>query len=726
MDILVHSLIGWKDPERPNRFASIERVLWIAPKRDIVYTIRIDMKKGLPQPRLMRHLHDDLEDQRAEVMTANPFPHLQRDETSLSDAERVSRDRIYGVLGPIFETYSEALLLKKKRGTLVAKIMTEHNWKKKEIYKYLRRWWQGGCIKNCFLPHWHDRGGKGVRKSCTPDKKRGRPRDDWKCNRTSDAGINVDENVRRRIVRGLKEFLKPGVFFTQAWEDTKRKHFVQEMVLQNGIWVPQLWKSLPTIEQARYVHQQKFLDETKKLITKVGVHRFNLQHRALLGNTARLVIGPGSLYQIDATVGDIYLRSQLDPARIIGRPVIYLVVDVFSRMIAGFAVLMEGPSWMGAMQALEHAFCDKVEFCAELDITITPEDWPCQGLPESILADNGEFLGYNAETLVQLGIPVHLAAPLRPDWKVLVERYFRIVHEHIQWVPGYIHPDRERGDPDHRLDGVLTLRSLRQLLVWCILEYNRYHHLSRYPFTQDMIEDHVQSYPVHLWNWGVDNASSALRGMPREQVRACLLPRETARVTRQGIRFKQLYYMSPTALKDQWCVKAGVQEWSVEVAYHPRSTEILFLCLDNGRTLEQCQLLNRVNETTWKGQDLYDMEDYFQIRSMTGRAADRTKTQRTAVPVAQQEAIVQAAIDATQQFKGKASKTAQLKGIAANKDHERDYERQQHVARYLPAPPTQSGEKPETTQEVEYVPPDRPYDLLRQMRERRAARWKNS
>ena len=149
----------------------------------------------------------------------------------------------------------------------------------------------------------------------------------------------------------------------------------------------------------------------------------------------------------------------------------------------------------------------------------------------------------------------------------------------------------------------------------------------------------VQTCALPIY-WGVRNASSALRWMARDQVRACLLPRDTARITRQGIRFKRLYYMSPTAIKDQWFVKASLEEWTIDVAYHPRSTEILFICLDHGRTLEPCQLLERVNEVTWKGQDVYDLEDYFKIRALDGRVADRSKTNRTAAPVAQQEAIV--------------------------------------------------------------------------------------
>jgi hypothetical protein len=61
----------------------------------------------------------------------------------------------------------------------------------------------------------------------------------------------------------------------------------------------------------------------------------------------------------------------LDRKLIIGRPVIYIVIDVFSRLIVGFAVTLEGPSWAGAKLALENAFSDKASYCKQFGINIT-------------------------------------------------------------------------------------------------------------------------------------------------------------------------------------------------------------------------------------------------------------------------------------------------------------------------------------------------------------------
>ena len=69
--------------------------------------------------------------------------------------------------------------------------------------------------------------------------------------------------------------------------------------------------------------------------------------RALLGSSTAEVIGPGSRYQIDATIADVYVVSRYDRSKIVGRPVLYVIIDVFSRMITGVYIGFEGPFGSG-------------------------------------------------------------------------------------------------------------------------------------------------------------------------------------------------------------------------------------------------------------------------------------------------------------------------------------------------------------------------------------------
>ncbi len=52
---------------------------------------------------------------------------------------------------------------------------------------------------------------------------------------------------------------------------------------------------------------------------------------------------------------------------------IYIIIDVFSHLITGVYVGFEGPSWIGAMEALSVAVLDKVSYCSRFGIPILPE-----------------------------------------------------------------------------------------------------------------------------------------------------------------------------------------------------------------------------------------------------------------------------------------------------------------------------------------------------------------
>jgi transposase InsO family protein len=134
------------------------------------------------------------------------------------------------------------------------------------------------------------------------------------------------------------------------------KSFSQKVKDRDGVEVPILWAAerCPTLRQFCY-HYYKDRDLRRSLISREGQRWFNLHYREVTGDSTQMAPFPGALWQIDSTIVDIHLVSSLDRSRIIGRPVLYLVVDLFSRMIVGFSVSLEGPSWLGASLALENA-----------------------------------------------------------------------------------------------------------------------------------------------------------------------------------------------------------------------------------------------------------------------------------------------------------------------------------------------------------------------------------
>ncbi len=158
--------------------------------------------------------------------------------------------------------------------------------------------------------------------------------------------------------------------------------------------------NVPTERQFKYFYEKEYspIEITKK---REGEINYLKDFRPVLGTSTSEVTGPGSRYQIDATIADVYLVSEQGREKIIGRPTLYFVVDVFSRAIVGIYVGLENASWVSAMEALANALLDKVSYCASFGIDITEDMWPTVGLPEALIGDRGEILGRHVEVLSQ-------------------------------------------------------------------------------------------------------------------------------------------------------------------------------------------------------------------------------------------------------------------------------------------------------------------------------------
>jgi hypothetical protein len=256
----------------------------------------------------------------------------------------------------------------------------------------------------------------------------------------------------------IQAFLKPGVTRKKAWEDTKLAYFKKGAIAQGNLLIPIPPEDHEAPSLFQFEQVVKEMDRELALTKRnVSTTTWNLRHRAVLGSSRHRVFGPAARFEIDATIVDVYLVSVFNRAWLIGRPVLYVVVDVFSRMVVGFYLGLEGPSWEGARLALFNAFSDKAAFCRQFDIEIPPELWPCRHLPHKLLCDNGELKSKASDSLPkEFGITIQNAAVRRPDWKPNVEQQFNLINNHtVHFEPGALNP---------RLDDIGERRALAHLL----------------------------------------------------------------------------------------------------------------------------------------------------------------------------------------------------------------------------------------------------------------------
>lgn len=709
MDIRLYTLIQWQDLADDGAlnedYPPIERVLSFDISTDEVIVINVFDKYAFPFLRSYHQITGALEAKDLVVRRDDPFANLVLPEDKIRPEHKEYRDAAWTDMAALLEHEdAEFMLSPRHRGALVRahSINTVRPNRRGKlvrlsitiINKRLRLWWQSGRRKNAFLPDFNKCGGPGKpRLADNPridedHRKVGRRSALAIANGRADTGIGIrmTADIYRKFQLGLNKFYKTSekISLRRAYDLTIRKYFAVDYEIVDGNPVPVIpaEDERPTFDQFHYWYESVRDDEKEKR-AREGDIEFELKSRCMLGDSKSMGFAPGSLYQIDSTIPNIYLVSEFDRTRIIGRPVLYNSVDVFSAALTGVCLLLEGPSWVGAMLALDNVTMNKVAFCAEYDIEIAEEDWPCEGLPTGILADRGEFEGYNADNLVNgFGMSVHNTGVWRADWKGLVERSFGIADDRVvKFTPGYVPPiGRSRGDPDYALQAALTPSEFRKLLLYHALDYNMNHYLKGYRKNEFMVADHVPLYPLELWNWGIRCRGGLLAAPDQDRVRLNLLPRRQATVTPRGIRlFGELYYTCEQALRQGWFEKARIRgEWRIEVAHHPRTTEYIHLPLDGARMVQCHRTPASMN---LPARDWYDAMDYHVLEQAAYQASETRRLQSSATLQAHKDAIVSNAVEKTRAAlaaAGPMSKRSRRGRIRENRASEQQAERSQN------------------------------------------------
>lgn len=555
-----------------------------------VYITNVDGATSMPRKELIEIILQDINAEKL-VLVKDPFVRII-DEKDLSGLQINKREKDWEVIKTYWEVNKYDLLEKYLRTKKFEEISKSTGLSVPKVKKLFSRYWQRGMNKNALLPDYINSGAKGKERKLTKNKV-GRPKRADYYGKLIE-GINITSEVKQHFQIAINKYYRNNnkislkETYTLMLRDFYSDIFKEDNKIKHKVWDK---SRIPTYNQFYYWFK-KSEDVKKDIIFRESKKEFNLKNRELLSNSKQETDGPGTRFQIDATIADIYLVSSLNRNRIIGRPVVYAIIDVFSRLITGIYVGLEGPSWVGAMMALDNMVEDKVEYCKKYDIEIDEGQWPSKHLPEIIIADRGEFEGYSVENLINnLNIKIENTSPYRGDLKGIVERSFRTTNEKIKHkTPGSIQKEfRKRGDRDYRLDATLTLVEFTRIYINIVLHHNN-KIIEKYPMDKEMIADEIVATPLNLWKWGIENRKGRLKIVDRELFRLNILPKGKASISRSGIRFRGLYYSSEKAIQEQWFINLKVR--SVEIVYDPRNMNKIYIPYNNGMEFDECYLVD--------------------------------------------------------------------------------------------------------------------------------------
>ncbi|WP_051428437.1 Mu transposase C-terminal domain-containing protein [Bacillus sp. J33] len=309
-------------------------------------------------------------------------------------------------------------------------------------------------------------------------------------NRTDSGSFKVEDAVLEEIKKLILNCKGNSVtsIHRKICEICKEKNWIQPSYYQ----VYAISKSLsPGLKKLAYEGKKEYQNH------------FDLIHR-------REANYPNEIWQADHTLLDIVVLNEKGKPE---RPWLTIILDDYSRAVAGYFLTFQAPSAIQTSLVLHQAIWKK-----------SNPDWPICGIPEKFYTDHGSDFTSNHLEQVTIDLKINLIFSTVgvPRGRGKIERFFLTVNQlFLQDLPGYL------GNPNST--SLLTFKELDEKLANFII-YN-YHH---------RVHGTTKKEPILAWN-----DSGFLPNMPDNLESLDLLLLNVAKprkVHSDGIHFQGLRY----------------------------------------------------------------------------------------------------------------------------------------------------------------------------------------
>lgn len=463
----------------------------------------------------------------------------------------------------------------------------------KALARLLSLYWRNGQDKMALLPAFSKSGGFGRERAPTT-KPLGSPKQPRTIAIDRAEKFIVSDGDKEKFKKALKKYyLKElGLTLAKTYDNLLKDSYSKELKLAEACGRPPL---VPTKKQFSYWRTKLFSKE-QTIKQRTSENDYLRNKRAVLGSITDRSYLPGAHFEIDATVADVHIVSELGSQYILGRPTIYIVADRASRMIVGMHVSLYHASWRSARQALTNSFLPKSTYCKSFGVDIEDSEWPCAHIPNELVCDNGEMIGVQPNKVLTPMTKLSFTPPYRPDCKGVVEKRFDIInkevlHELLGTTRG---GQVVRGSRDPRKDAIYTLKEVTVEIIKAVLEHNR-SILDGLAFSSPLlIENDLSPTPLNYWRIHLAKHRHELQSSNSDDVIARLLPSAEVSMTRSGIYYQGMYYScSEVENLNLASVARSSGRWRLEARIDENTTNYIYVRLDKNKEFIRCDLLPR-------------------------------------------------------------------------------------------------------------------------------------
>lgn len=288
---------------------------------------------------------------------------------------------------------------------------------------------------------------------------------------------NPRNDVDEILKYGLKMFVKygkPG----QAYDAVLRRYFREPVEAPDGSSVKMV--TLPEEERSvSYKMLYNYIRKHTEDYSCKGKDERDKQNndRQLVGNSKTGVYELGQIVEADEMELGCYVVDQNDGETVLGKAVVYCMVEVLSGICIGAYVSLENNSMRGFQQVFLSLLEPHKNQTKGYNIDYDEEDWPSMIVPNEIRCDRGsEYMSKAySKAMGELGIRNTPVPPGCGSLKGVVESFNGLVQTYLKAQlknNGYVE-DKYRGGDLAKGAACLTLEEIRGLVYQSVILYNR-------------------------------------------------------------------------------------------------------------------------------------------------------------------------------------------------------------------------------------------------------------
>lgn len=595
------------------------------------------------------------------------------DFVTMSEAERVAFNNRQDAMNELMAAYgpSFTILTSRQSKPELEKIRGKYGFKRAWFQRLYVRYIQSGFNPASLLDkrintHLQDKH-KEYKYKKKPGAKAEEP--------TESSAVVITPEIKQKFDKAIA-YYKAGegskyISIEDAYTWMRNTQFIEHYKGNNGVPMVRVMPEtkVPSYRQFYYYLNQQ-LKGGGKTEAKQGYLQYLNNERPLLGSESDDAMGPGDLVEVDAWESPVHLRSEVPDENgqyaNIGKPDVYLMIDVYTKMILAISVALHNNSYIGLTNLFLNLMEDKKEFCKKFGINLPDGVWMSCIIPRRIRFDRGADMRSDMfeQFCAAIGVQRDMVTPGMGSMKASVERQFGSLHT-VQgpelFGKGAVvkkhnaHPGKE---------AVLTLSAYIKMVVADVVFHNA-HELKDYQYSADMQKANFVASPITLWQYGCEHFGSPRPIVNKDSYLWNMLVPVTVSISSVGIKvpkFDSMSYMNfgdPDLRIKMMEHKGRVlhEEWR----YDPRDIGVLYY-LKNGKLMTAGLNGQIPGNAGYIGMTYFDFQSYMKEQRRKNREAKRQNQKvRDAQKMVHTAIVAEAEQDVTQPNKTKNVRDARAK-----------------------------------------------------------------